>query len=69
MAINMMNEADYISCPKCNNITFREEETFTIKKTKVNKETFLKTQSVDKAWLCIKCGTDVTQQIKQYEMM
>lgn len=69
MAINMMNEADFISCPKCNNITFREEETFTLKKTKVNKNTFLKLQVADKVWLCSKCGTNITAQIKQFEMI
>lgn len=69
MAINMMNEKDYITCPKCRSITLREEEVFTLKKVTTNKITQLKKQIVSKAWICTKCGTSVTDEVKKHEMV
>ena len=67
MAINMMNETDYISCPKCNEMIFEEKETFVFKRIKGNKATYANKEVVNKKWSCVKCGADVTSEINKYE--
>lgn len=69
MAINMMNDSDYIKCKKCNGMVFEEKETFTLKKTNTNTGIKLAKQIVSKLYLCTKCGDSVTQQVKKFEVM
>lgn len=69
MAINMMGELAYITCPRCKGIIFEKKDTFTLKKTKTNTGEKLHKQIVDNRYYCTKCGEEVTGQIKEFEIM
>lgn len=69
MAINMLSESDYISCPKCKSMAIREDETFTLKKRQTPSGVKLHKQILSKAWLCAKCGESVTDQVKKLEII
>lgn len=69
MAINMLNESEYITCPKCNGMVFKEGESFALKRTQTPTGEKLKKYVVNKIYLCAKCNESVTDIVKKYEIM
>lgn len=69
MAINMLSESDYVSCPKCKSMAIRENETFTLKKRQTPSGIKLVKQILNKVWICAKCGESVTDQVKKFEII
>lgn len=69
MAINMLSENEYISCPKCKNKTFKEENSFILKRTQTPTGIKLKQEGIKKIYLCTKCNEDITNVIKNFEII
>lgn len=69
MAINMLQENEYVNCPKCNGKTFIEIEHFTLKRVNTNSGTKLQKDLVKKKYTCVNCGEDVTREVQKYEII
>lgn len=69
MAINMLNENEYIKCPNCKSMTFREEDIFTLRKQQTLTGVKLNKKIIGKTYLCSKCMLDITSNISQYEII
>ena len=69
MAISMLNENEYIQCPKCKGVVFKESDVFTLRKT--NTPSGIKLIKGDKKtiYVCSTCETDVTNQVVKYPII
>lgn len=64
MAINLMNENEIVKCPKCRNVVFKEEKSYTLKKNP-------KTYRIEKDLIlidiyCSRCNEKIDSYRKQY---
>lgn len=69
MGMNLLNENEYISCPKCKNRTFNREKIFALKKIKNTTGAFIKMESVSYIYRCSKCSEDITKLLEINEVI
>lgn len=69
MAINMLNENEYIQCPKCKGVVFSENNTFTLRRKNTPSGTKLTKENEKIIYICSACKTDMTKQIVKYQMI
>ena len=69
MAINMLQENEYVSCPKCHGKLFIEFEHYTLKRINTNSGTKLQKDVVKKKYVCLNCSEDVTEEVQKYEIV
>lgn len=69
MAINMLNENEYLQCPKCKGVIFKEKNTFTLRKKNTPSGVKLTKDNEKIIYVCSSCETDMTNQVVKYSMI
>lgn len=59
MAINILNENDYIKCNKCGSNTFYKKDIYALKKIKIKNENKIQTIPTNRVFKCSVCGENI----------
>lgn len=59
MAINILNENDYIKCNKCNSNTFYKKDIYVLKKVRIKNENKIQAICTSRVFKCSACGENI----------